>query len=180
MLEGDAQARTPRLPPTIEGEADSSRACRSWKGCGWKRETQSTAFLSTPGIEALYSGEQITNASVAFSRRRSSSAAAGNLARAERRRCRRGSRTPPSSRSRPFPRCSRSRRRPARQAACSVTSPQRGGEDEEGNRLASCASIVAISPERGVVGPLLPRGDEFRCTVRSTGDTQSTALRRLP
>ena len=77
VLEGHAQRQTPRLPPTIEGEADSS-ACRSWKGCGWKRETQSTEFLSTPGIEALYSGEQTTNASEASSRRRSSSAPAGN------------------------------------------------------------------------------------------------------
>jgi hypothetical protein len=53
---GTRRAQTPRLPPTIDGDADSSRPCRSWKGCGWQRETQSTAFLSAPGIEALYSG----------------------------------------------------------------------------------------------------------------------------
>jgi hypothetical protein len=41
------------------------------------RETQSKAFLRTPGIEALYSGEAMTNASFACRRLRSSSAAAG-------------------------------------------------------------------------------------------------------
>src|SRR4029078_2810731 len=67
----------PRLPPTIDGDADRRSACRSWNGWGWKRETQSTAFLSTPGSEAVYSCEEITKASVASIRRRSDSAPAG-------------------------------------------------------------------------------------------------------
>ena len=56
---GTRSADRPRLPPTIEGDADSSKP---WRGCGRKRDTQSIAFLSSPGTDALDSGEEITNA----------------------------------------------------------------------------------------------------------------------
>ncbi len=59
---------SPRLPPTIEGEADINKACRSLNGCGRNRETQSITFFRRPGIEPLYSGEEIMNASFAKSR----------------------------------------------------------------------------------------------------------------
>ena len=48
----------------MEGEADMSRQWRSLKGCGRRRDTQSIAFLRTPGIDPLYSGEATTRASV--------------------------------------------------------------------------------------------------------------------
>src|SRR5688500_3589689 len=66
-----------RLPPTIEGEADSSSACRSLNGCGRNLETQSILFFILPGIEALYSGDAIINASFAKSRFLNCSAPAG-------------------------------------------------------------------------------------------------------
>jgi hypothetical protein len=37
-------------------------------GCGRTRETQSMTFFSTPGIDALYSGEAMMNASFATGR----------------------------------------------------------------------------------------------------------------
>src|SRR5215510_2101113 len=46
----------PRLPPAIEGDADSSNACLSLKGCGRNLDTQSILFLMFPGMEPLYSG----------------------------------------------------------------------------------------------------------------------------
>ena len=71
-------AHRPRLPPAIDGDADISSPWRSLNGCGWKRDTQSIAFLSTPGIEALYSGDATTNPWQASSWRRNSSAPGGN------------------------------------------------------------------------------------------------------
>src|SRR5688572_4456980 len=65
------------LPPPIEGEADISRAWRSLNGWGRNRETQSIEFFSRPGIEPLYSGDEIINASFAKIRLRSSSAPVG-------------------------------------------------------------------------------------------------------
>ncbi len=59
--------QTPRLPPTNDGDADISKACRSLKGCGRNLDTQSIEFFKCPGIEPLYSGEQIMKASLARS-----------------------------------------------------------------------------------------------------------------
>jgi hypothetical protein len=72
------RAHSPRFPPDIDGDADISRPARSLNGCGLRRDTQSIEFLSTPGIEALYSGEATTNPLQASSRRRNSSAPGGN------------------------------------------------------------------------------------------------------
>src|SRR5687767_5303631 len=58
----------PRLPPTIEGDADMSIPYRRVNGCGLKRDVQSMTFLSTPGIEALYSGDTMMKPSLASSR----------------------------------------------------------------------------------------------------------------
>lgn len=60
---GTRSAHRPRLPPIIEGEDETSSACLVLNGCGRTRETQSMAFFSNPGTEALYSGDEITNAS---------------------------------------------------------------------------------------------------------------------
>jgi hypothetical protein len=62
----------------MDGEADKSSPCISLNGCGWWRDTQSMTFLSWPGIEALYSGEQMTNATAAVSRRCSSRGPGGS------------------------------------------------------------------------------------------------------
>jgi hypothetical protein len=51
---------------------------RSLKGCGLNRETQSIELFRTPGIEALYSGLAITNASLAVMRSRINFAAVGS------------------------------------------------------------------------------------------------------
>jgi hypothetical protein len=67
----------PRLPPAIDGDAESRKHCLPLNGCGRMRDAQSITFLSTPGIEALYSGEEIMNASAALSRRLNSCAGAG-------------------------------------------------------------------------------------------------------
>src|ERR1700737_614426 len=67
----------PRLPPAMDGEAESSKPCISLKGWGSIRETQSTAFFRTPGMEALYSGEEMTNASQPTRRRLNSRAPLG-------------------------------------------------------------------------------------------------------
>src|ERR1700681_1575768 len=67
----------PRLPPAMDGEAESSSPCLSLKGCGSIRETQSIAFFRTPGMEALYSGEEITSASQLSRRRLTSRAPPG-------------------------------------------------------------------------------------------------------
>ena len=53
MLKGILSDQSPRLPPTIEGEADINNACRSLNGCGRNRETQSITFFRRPGIEAI-------------------------------------------------------------------------------------------------------------------------------
>src|SRR5436190_15270874 len=60
---GTRTAHSPRLPPDIDGDADISSPARSLNGCGLRRETQSIAFLSTPGIEALFSGDLGTDPS---------------------------------------------------------------------------------------------------------------------
>ena len=65
------------LPPPIDGEADISKAWRSLNGCGRNLETQSIVFLNKPGIEPLYSGDEIIKASFAKMRFRNSSAPAG-------------------------------------------------------------------------------------------------------
>src|SRR5712692_1613723 len=75
---GMRTAHRPRLPPTMDGDAESSKPCRSLNGCGRYRDTQSIAFLSSPGIEELYSGETTTKASLASSRRRNASTPGGN------------------------------------------------------------------------------------------------------
>jgi hypothetical protein len=49
-------------------------------GCGLARDTQSIAFFNTPGIDPLYSGDTITNASAASSRERNSCAPSGRPA----------------------------------------------------------------------------------------------------
>src|SRR5215211_3192835 len=67
----------PRLSPAIDGEAESRSPCRPLNGCGRKRDAQSIAFLRTPGIEALYSADAMTNASAALMRRQSSRAGSG-------------------------------------------------------------------------------------------------------
>src|SRR5438552_4012908 len=77
---GTRSAHKPRLPPTIDGEADKRRPCFSLNGCGLKRDTQSIEFFNTPGIEALYSGELITKASLLWMHSRSLSAPGGNPA----------------------------------------------------------------------------------------------------
>src|SRR6516165_3834245 len=66
-----------RLPPAIEGDADITKACLSLNGCGRKRETQSMEFLISPGMEPLYSGDEIMKASFANNRLRNSSAPGG-------------------------------------------------------------------------------------------------------
>src|SRR5439155_17838472 len=75
---GTRSAHKPRLPPTIDGEADKRRPCFSLNGCGLKRDTQSIEFFSAPGIEALYSGELITKASLVWMHSRNLSAPGGN------------------------------------------------------------------------------------------------------
>src|SRR5688572_12426527 len=65
------------LPPPIEGEADISNACFSLNGWGRNLETQSMAFLIKPGIDPLYSGDDIMKASFAKMRLRNSSAPVG-------------------------------------------------------------------------------------------------------
>src|SRR5580765_3815509 len=69
----------PLLPPAIEGEADISKPCNSLNGCGRNRETQSIEFFRKPGIEPLYSGDEIINASFAKSRLRNSFAPSGRV-----------------------------------------------------------------------------------------------------
>jgi hypothetical protein len=51
------------------------------KGCGLNRDTQSIAFLSSPGIDALYSGDAMTKASESSRRARSASAPLGKPSR---------------------------------------------------------------------------------------------------
>jgi hypothetical protein len=75
---GTRSAHSPRLPPTIDGDADSSSPWRPSNGCGRKREVQSMTFLSMPGIDMLYSGDAMMKASLA-SRRRCSSWAPGGM-----------------------------------------------------------------------------------------------------
>ena len=65
---GTRRAQSPRLPPAMEGEADMRSPCRPLNGCGRIRLAQSMMFLRTPGIDALYSGEAMRNASAASSR----------------------------------------------------------------------------------------------------------------
>src|SRR5258708_6645187 len=66
-----------RLPPAMEGEADISKAWRSLNGCGRTLETQSMEFFKKPGMEPLYSGDEIINALFAKIRLRNSVAPAG-------------------------------------------------------------------------------------------------------
>src|SRR5436190_11600337 len=65
------------LPPPMEGEADINKAWCSLNGWGRNLETQSMAFLMSPGIEPLYSGDEIMKASFAKIRLRNSSAPFG-------------------------------------------------------------------------------------------------------
>ena len=65
------------LPPPIEGDADINKAWRSLKGCGRNLETQSIEFFRRPGIEPLYSGDEIIKASFARILFLNSSAPAG-------------------------------------------------------------------------------------------------------
>src|SRR6185369_17100390 len=71
--------QSPRFPPAIEGEAEMRSACRSLKGCGRNLETQSILFLMLPGMEPLYSGDAMINASLAIRRFLNSSAPGGWL-----------------------------------------------------------------------------------------------------
>jgi len=64
----------------MDGEADISSPCSSLNGCGWYRDTQSIAFFSAPGMEALYSGAQTTKPSQAVRRARNRSAPGGKPA----------------------------------------------------------------------------------------------------
>jgi hypothetical protein len=66
------------LPPAIDGEAESSSPCISKNGCGLKRETQSIEVFSSPGNDAVYSGELITKASLVCTHSRNWSAPGGN------------------------------------------------------------------------------------------------------
>jgi hypothetical protein len=74
---GTRRAQRPRLPPTIDGDAEISIPCFALNGCGLYRDTQSIAFFRTPGNETLYSGAAITNASTSSSRLRNCSAPGG-------------------------------------------------------------------------------------------------------
>src|SRR5262249_60636323 len=71
---------SPRLPPAIDGDADMSRHCFPLNGCGRTRDAQSIRFLSAPGIEALYSGEEITSALADSSHRQNCVAGSGTPA----------------------------------------------------------------------------------------------------
>src|SRR6185503_3958247 len=42
---GTRSAHNPRLPPTIDGDADRSSACLPLNGCGLNRDTQSITFF---------------------------------------------------------------------------------------------------------------------------------------
>ena len=77
MLERARATPTPAIPADHRRRRRQQQAVPLVERLRTKAETQSIAFLSTPGTEALYSGEEITNASVASSRRRNSSAPAG-------------------------------------------------------------------------------------------------------
>ena len=74
---GTRSDQRPRLPPTIDGEADSKNACLPLNGCGRNRDTQSIRFFRSPGIDPLYSGDAMTNASFPSTRRFSSVAPGG-------------------------------------------------------------------------------------------------------
>src|SRR5207253_8505781 len=65
---GTRSAHRPRLPPAMDGEADSRSACLPLNGCGRNRDTQSIRFFSSPGIDPLYSGEAMTNPSFEIGR----------------------------------------------------------------------------------------------------------------
>jgi hypothetical protein len=53
-------------------EADMSKPWRVSNGCGRNREVQSIRFLIVPGMEPLYSGDEMMKASFASSRLRNS------------------------------------------------------------------------------------------------------------
>src|SRR5436190_18108333 len=74
---GILNVQSPLLPPTIDGDADISNACLSLNGCGRDLETQSMIFLRFPGMEPLYSGDEIIKASLDKSLFRNCSAPAG-------------------------------------------------------------------------------------------------------
>jgi hypothetical protein len=77
VLERDAQRPQPAVAADHRRRRREEQPLRPLNGCGRKRDAQSIAFLSTPGTEALYSGEAITKASAASRRSRSASAPAG-------------------------------------------------------------------------------------------------------
>jgi hypothetical protein len=77
-------AHSPRLPPVIEGDGEINSPCRSFNGYGLNRDAQSIEFLRLPGIEKLYSGLAITNASLAATRSPSSPRRPGSPAPPER------------------------------------------------------------------------------------------------
>lgn len=74
--------RHPKCPQaTVAAAIDGDRRMpwSSLNGCGLNRETQSMAFLSAPGIDALYSGDEMTKASQPTRRRRNSSDPGGHV-----------------------------------------------------------------------------------------------------
>src|ERR1043165_7216589 len=75
---GTRSAQRPRLPPAIDGDAERRKPCLPLNGWGRKRDVQSIVFFSAPGIEPLYSGAAMRNASAARSRSRNRCAPAGS------------------------------------------------------------------------------------------------------
>ena len=76
VLERDAQRPEAAVAADHRRRRREQQAVAPLNGCGRKRDTQSIAFLSTPGIDALYSGDAIMNASLVDASR-SASAPAG-------------------------------------------------------------------------------------------------------
>ena len=56
----------PRFPPAKAGEAEQSIIGHFSQAIGVERETQSIRFFSVPGVEKLYSGEEMIKPSALF------------------------------------------------------------------------------------------------------------------
>jgi hypothetical protein len=78
VLERDAQGPQSVIPDYHRRRGGEQQSVAFVERLGLNRDTQSMLFFSTPGIDTLFSGDEITKPSQASRRRQNSLALSGN------------------------------------------------------------------------------------------------------